>query len=51
MSDITMCQNYECGKIDYCWRANCPPNIVQSYAIFEPKNEDSDCDFFIPFPD
>lgn len=36
MTDITMCQNYDCPEQDNCWRLNAPPNkIRQSYAKFE----------------
>jgi hypothetical protein len=50
-----MCQNYDCGYQDSCWRLNAPPKLkLQAYDTFKPNlDEDEEidgCDFFMEFP-
>ena len=45
MPDITMCDNRECSIRDRCYRAQAEPSDYQSWAVFEPTEDD--CEHFI----
>ena len=56
MSDITMCQNWDCPYQDNCWRLLAPPELIGQayqdfkfdYEAFESDNScGSGCDFYI----
>jgi hypothetical protein len=55
MTDITMCQNFDCPMQDNCWRLLAPPDKVnQSYQTFEFDYDGFEngsnvngCDFYI----
>lgn len=33
MPDISICDNKDCSKFKYCWRAMCIPDAWQSYNV------------------
>ena len=45
MPDITMCLNVDCKMKDKCYRYKAIPDILQSYAKYEPNN--GKCDNFV----
>jgi len=51
MTDITMCTNKDCPLSYSCWRFNCPPSqYQQSYAKFEPKVDEVECEMYLETP-
>jgi len=49
MPDISMCANQTCPKRNECYRFTATPSPYrQSYASFQPKPGDSQCEYFWP---
>ena len=55
MSDITMCNNWDCPNQDNCWRLLAPPDkLAQAYQDFKfdydgfnSGTNEKGCDFYI----
>lgn len=46
MSDITMCQQEDCPKHEWCYRFNAPPG-KERQSYFAPEFTDDGCDEFM----